>query len=328
MFDLITIGDCSIDTFVVLLEAGVAEVTGQKKLVLNYGDKLLAEPAVSFIGGNAANTAVGSARLKLKTAIYTHDGNKGDDRDDDRIKNKFKAEGVDTRYLIEDDEFVSDHHIALVFKGERTILTSHQLWRYSLPDIASAKWVYFSSVSPSFVKSGLIGQIERYLERTGAKLVYNPGTHQLNHGVKKFPGILTMTKLFIVNKEEAKVVLGHSITANIPVKKLLKELTDLGPEMVVITDGGKGSYGYDGEKYYSLDTFPAKLVEMTGAGDAYSTGTLAGLHHGKSLPEAMRWGAANAAGVVEQVGPQAGLLTYNQMMEKLKESAKILAKEI
>ena len=98
--------------------------------------------------------------------------------------------------------------------------------------------------------------------------------------------------------------------------------------MVVITDGGEGSFGYDGEKYWKLDIFPAKLVEMTGSGDAFATGALAGLFHGKDLKEAMRWGAANGASVVEQVGPQAGLLTLSKMEEKLKENSKTIAKEI
>ena len=67
---------------------------------------------------------------------------------------------------------------------------------------------------------------------------------------------------------------------------------------------------------------------MTGAGDAYATGTLAGLIHGKPLEEAMRWGAANSASVVEQMGSTPGLLSLNKMEEMLKEHKKITAKEV
>jgi len=67
---------------------------------------------------------------------------------------------------------------------------------------------------------------------------------------------------------------------------------------------------------------------MTGAGDAYATGVLAGLFYGKDLPEAMRWGAANGASVVEEIGPQKGLLSYDKMQARLKENSKITAKEI
>ena len=69
-------------------------------------------------------------------------------------------------------------------------------------------------------------------------------------------------------------------------------------------------------------------METTGAGDAYATGALAGLFHGKSLSEAMRWGAANGAAVVEQIGPQVGLLALNQMQERLKANSKIVAKQL
>ncbi len=67
---------------------------------------------------------------------------------------------------------------------------------------------------------------------------------------------------------------------------------------------------------------------MTGAGDAYATGLLVGLFRGNRLSEAMRWGAANGAAVVERIGAQTGLLTYGQMQEKLKENSKIIAREI
>ncbi len=67
---------------------------------------------------------------------------------------------------------------------------------------------------------------------------------------------------------------------------------------------------------------------MTGAGDSFATGTLAGLFHGETLPNAMRWGAANGASVVEYIGPQAGLLTFKPMQEKLAENSRIIAKVI
>ncbi|MFH1535968.1 MAG: carbohydrate kinase family protein, partial [Patescibacteria group bacterium] len=105
-------------------------------------------------------------------------------------------------------------------------------------------------------------------------------------------------------------------------------LAEFGPQMVIITDGKNGSYGYDGEKLYKLEAFPANLAQTTGAGDGYATGVLAGLFYGKDLPEAMRWGAANGAAVVEKIGAQAGLLTHNQIMERLKENSKITAKEV
>lgn len=335
MFDLISVGDSVVDTFIPLTDAKIINDKGEMMLGLRYGDKIPVGDSVSIVAGNACNNAVGAARLNLKTAIYTHVGNKDDDENDFRIKQKLKKEGVDIRFITEDPNLPSNHHIVLNFKGERTILIYHQPWKYKLPDLDKTKWVYFTSLGPTFTQSNLVGELTHYLERTNARLLFNPGTFQIKMGVKKNARLLSLTEVFIVNMEEAKIILGFDESEKVEIKKLLKGIADLGPKMVVITDGEEGSYGFDampagrqGEKFYHLGIFPAKLLEMTGAGDGFATGVLAGLFHGKDLAEAMRWGAANGASVVEQVGPQAGLLTYQGMQEKLKENKKIVAKEI
>lgn len=325
MLDLISIGDSVIDTFIPLTDAVVAEINGEPMLCLRYGDKIPVGDSISLVAGNAVNNAVGSSRLKLKTAIYVNTGN---DQDGQKIRGKLKEEGVDTRFVTLNKHLPSSHHVVLDFRGERTILIHHQPWKYNLPDLDRAKWVYFTSLSPTFMESNIVDQLINYLGRVSVKLLYNPGTFQIKAGIKKNPRLLSLTEVFIVNTEEAKIILGHEENENIPIKKLLKSICDLGPEMTIITDGKEGSYGFDGENFFHLGIFPAKMVEMTGAGDAYATGVLAGLFHGKNLSQAMRWGAANGASVVEQIGPQAGLLTYDQMFFKLKENSTIITKEI
>lgn len=328
MYDLISIGDCVVDTFIPLEDAKILNDGGQEMLAMRFGDKIPVGPATSLVAGNAANNAVGGSRLSLKAAIYTHVGDKDEEEYDQRIVAKFKQEKIDTRYINHDKNLPSNHHIVLNFKGERTILIYHQPWQYKLPDFDKAKRVYFTSLGPTFTKSNIVGELVNYLERTGAKLHYNPGTFQIKSGVKKYPRLLLLTEVFIVNMEEAKLILGFEETDKADIKKLLKGLLDLGTKRVIITDGSDGSYGYEGDKFYHIRVFPAKLLEMTGSGDAYATGVLAALFYGKDLKEAMRWGSANGASVVEQIGPQAGLLTYSQMQEKLKLNSKIVAEEI
>jgi len=327
MFDLIAIGDATIDNFVQIHDAEIKCNLNKTECLLcvEYGDKIAVDKLTSLVAGNAANNAVGGSRLKLKTAIYV---NVGSDPSGKQITEKLKAEGVSTRYIVVNEGMESNLSTVLNFQGERTIFVYHQEWKYSLPELDASHWVYFTSLAPSFTQSYLLNELALYLQRTGSKLLYNPGTYQIKAGVKKNPRLLSLTELFIVNKEEAKRILFHKDTEDVPIKKLLKGISDLGPRMVIITDGKQGSYGFEGEKYYHLGIFPAKLVEMTGAGDAYATGCLAGLFYGKDLAEAMRWGAANGASVVEQIGPQAGLLTYHQMQEKLTDNPKIVVKEI
>lgn len=325
MLDLIAFGDCVIDTFIPLLDAEVEERGDLKMLSMRFGDKIPVGPSVQLVAGNAANSAVGGARLGMETAIYT---NVGDDDDSEKIVKKFKEEGIATRFVVRNSGMVSNHHIVLDFKSERTILIYHQPWKFDLPDLDRSRWVYLTSLSPSFVDSNLVDQLTNYLERSGAKLVYNPGTFQIKIGIKKYPRLLSLTELFVVNVEEAKVILGIEEKKKVEIRTLLEKMADLGPKKVVLTDGGDGSYGFDGENFWKLGIFKAELVEMTGSGDAYATATMAGLFHNLPLNEAMRWGAANGAAVVEQVGPQAGLLNELQMKERLSKNAKVVAKKL
>lgn len=325
-FDLISIGDCTVDHFFKIQDAHVAISIDKthKELCIDYGDKIPAAEYYQLVAGNNANNAIASAKLGLKTAIYT---NVGSDLTGQHIIKILREKGVDTKYIAIQEGMASNASSVISFKGERTILVYHQNWQYSLPDFDKTRWIYFSSLSSSFIKTNIVSQLENYLERTGVNLAYNPGTFQLEYGVKKFPKLLLLTHLFIVNLEEAKKILGDK-SDKPNVRKLLQELADLGPRMVVITAGKEGSFGFDGERYYKMGVFPSEVTDMTGAGDAYSAGVLAGLFYGEDLDEALRWGAANSASTIEEIGAQNGMLNHDGMQRKLKENSKINAQPL
>jgi ribokinase len=325
MFDLISIGDTVIDIHVPIQDALVYEKEGTSFLAMRYGDKVPVGMASSMVGGNAANNAVGSSRLGLRTAVYTNIGN--DHPDDSRIMNQLKKEGVDTRYVVHNRELPSNHNIILDYKGERTILVHHQPWHFNLPNLDRTKWIYLTSMSPSYVESNVIEQILSYVSQTGAKLFYNPGTFQIKAGLKRNKKLYEVADVLIMNREEAKLVLGFHEGESVPIRKLLEAIHELGVKNAVVTDGGDGSYGTDGHTFYHLAAFPARLVERTGAGDAFATGLLAGFFHGEELDGALRWGAANGAAVIEYIGPQAGLLSKEQMEQRLKINSDIVAKK-
>lgn len=325
MFDLISIGDVTIDTYIQIHDAQILCDIDKKncKLCVEYGKKIPVEKLIHLVAGNAANNAIGGARLGLKTAIYANIGN---DSGGEEICRKLKKEAVNSRYIVKNESIESNFSAVISFKGERTIFVYHQPWKYKLPDFDKTRWIYFTSLAQSFIDSNIVPELVSFLQRTGVKLVYNPGTLQIKLGVKKAPQLLSLTEVFIVNKDEAAKILRVSVDTQI--KKLLSDIASLGPKKVVITDGAKGSFGLDGKNYFKLGCFPAHVVEMTGAGDAYATGVLAGLFYGKELSEAMRWGAANSAAVVKFIGAEEGLLKYEDMNKILKENSGIIAQVI
>lgn len=320
MYDLISVGDATIDTFIKIHDAHVQCNINKEDCVLcvKYGDKIAVDSISHLVAGNAANNAVGSARLGMNTAIYV---NVGEDDSGERIKNQIEKEGVDGSYIVVNKGMDSNYSAVLNFEGERTIFVYHQHWKYRLPSLENSKWVYLTSLSKSFAESTLIDDLVAYLKDSGAKLGYNPGTYQMEVGVKKDPELLKLTEILFVNLEEAKRILEIPEEKKMDIKDLLKQcVTDLDVKNVVITDGRAGSFAYDRKDFYRLPEFPGERIEATGAGDSFATACEAAIFYGHPLAEGLAWGAINGAAVVHEIGPQAGLLTKEKMEKILAEN--------
>ena len=57
----------------------------------------------------------------------------------------------------------------------------------------------------------------------------------------------------------------------------------MGVKIVAVKLGGKGCYVTDGEEKLDVEPFKVKVVDTTGAGDAFCAGFLYGLINDKSL---------------------------------------------
>jgi sugar/nucleoside kinase (ribokinase family) len=209
----------------------------------------------------------------------------------------------------------SNYHYVLLYGVERTILVKHTEFPYSLPDdLVEPKWIYFSSLAPN--SEGYHHEIGEYVKsHPNVSLAFQPGTFQIKLGVEKLKDIYASTKIFFCNFSEAQKILE---TEEEDISKLLMKIHELGPKIVVITNGTKGAYSYDGEKVLYMQAFPKRTVESTGAGDSFAGAFLSAIFLGKDISEALMWGSANAMSVVSYVGPHKGLLTKNQIEEYLK----------
>lgn len=258
MFDIISIGDSTLDVFFGL-DTDDAQVLCELNkddciICFHYADKI---PVKSFTrvpaAGNAANNAVGSSRLGMQTAIYTI---LGKDEIGEDIANAFKAEGIADKYLVWDDVHGSNVSIVLNYQGERTILVYHQPRIYGWPkDFGSTKWIYYTSVGKEHYT--LHEPLENFVSSNSANLAFNPGSWQLKEGLETLKPIMKLSKVFAVNKDEAQRLVGEVDD----IKKLLSQVKIHCGGIVLITDGDKGSYVTDGEKFYQLGLFPAHVVE-------------------------------------------------------------------
>jgi len=323
-FDLVSIGDSTIDTFIKIHDATVeCDINHVDcKICLGYGDKIPVDSIAHGVAGNAANVAVGASKLGLISAIYT---NLGDDEYGKSIKLALKNENVAGDYIKINKNRESNLSVVLTFQKERTIFVYHQDWDYSLPVLTNCSWVYLTSMAQSFVKSSIMAEIVSFVKKTGAKLAFGPGTYQLKHDIKKYPALLEASELLIANMCEAKTILGIDQIEIVDPADLLSRLLLLGPKTAVITDGAQGSYASDGNRNLKVAALPATLVEKTGAGDAYASGLISALSAGEAFQEAMVWGALNASSVIGKTGAQNGLLTKTELVELRKKHPKLIA---
>lgn len=320
MFDIISIGDPTIDTFLIVKDVEVTEIKGLKKAIISWGDKLPVQNFYRTVAGNAANNAVGSARLGLHTAYYCVVAHDTGGRE---IVHKMEKEGVSTRYILKNDKHPTNASTVLSHDGERTIFVYHEHRHYVLPEFVHAAWVYLTSMGDGFEK--IYKDLAKYVDKYRVKMGFNPGTFQLRAGPKANQEILRRTELLSLNVEEAQSWVGD--LGRDP-ELLCKHLMKLGPKAIALTDGRKGAYSYSKEGFYYIPLYPGPLIEATGAGDAFTTAYIAALAHNLPHKEALRWGPMNAGSVVQQVGPQAGLLYKKEMEAQLKKMKKFTVTEI
>jgi sugar/nucleoside kinase (ribokinase family) len=124
---------------------------------------------------------------------------------------------------------------------------------------------------------------------------------------------LECTKILHVGADEARFV----------VKERCKELLEMGPEVVAVTDSRRGSYLLfeDSSKY--IPAFPTRTIDQTGAGDVYTAALAIRYLETRDPVESGYFASAAASFVVEDWGPR-----RLGTMEEVEERKKLLQEGI
>lgn len=316
-YDIISIGEAGLDTFLMVDEASVLCNVDRANcwICFTYADKIPVNELHQSLGHNACNNAVGMARLGLKTALHCIIG---DDDTGHKIKEQLAREKVALDYVFSKRGSMSTSSTVLSYKTERTIFVYHPSRNHiTLPSYKPSRWIYLTSLGKHFPATH--NHVLSQLKKNGTKLAFNPGDQQLRAGAQKIGDVLKACTLLIVNKEEAGMLLKRTVKEP-DITKALFDLHTLGPEQVIITDGSHGAYSYGDKKSYHAKIAASKVIERTGAGDAFSTGVLAALLYNLPLAKALEWGTINSASVIEHIGPQRGLLTRLRLAKRLRAS--------
>ncbi len=312
-YNFVGIGDITTDAFIELQDVDVHTNHGVKELCFRFGEKIAYEevnevPAV----GNSANASVSAHRLGLGSALLT---NVGDDFNGQVCISTLQNEGVSTEFVQVDKSLKTNYHYVLRFGAERTILVKQYPYKYRLPKFEEdPDWFYFSSIGEHAVDFHF--DVAKFARAHKTKLAFQPGTFQIKLGYEKLKELYEVVDIFFCNKEEAQYILENDTS---DLKELLRQMHARGPKIAVITDGPNGAFAYDGRRFYSLPMYPdiAPPVDRTGAGDAFSSTTVAYLAKGMPIEEALLRGPINSMSVVQYIGAQKGLLTEQALQAYL-----------
>jgi sugar/nucleoside kinase (ribokinase family) len=174
----------------------------------------------------------------------------------------------------------------------------------------SARWVY---IVPGRIDFQTTQSVISAFKKKGAMIAMNPSKYYIEN-TEKLKRILREVNVVILNREEASYLTGVDYGNT---RKIFKKFDELIEGIAIMTDGRQGSWASDGRYIYRAGIFSEKkLVDRTGAGDAFGSGFVAGLMRKKDIHFALRLATANAASVVEHIGAQGGILRKNDLKAK------------
>ncbi|MEM4330536.1 MAG: carbohydrate kinase family protein [Candidatus Pacearchaeota archaeon] len=298
-FDIVSFGSALVDIFV------ESEIKERGNLMCyNVGEKIQIKEMDFSIGGGGFNSAVTFSRMGLKTALMTNIGN---ELLSEKILERLKKEKISFLGIKKGkcgcsiilDSKEKDRTI-LTFKGANDF--------FYLKNVkVNTSWFYFSSLVGESYKTQLrIAKTKRY------KIAFNPSSYFLKkENVKE---ILPFIEILILNKEEAEMI-----------SKDFKNILNLGPRILIVTDGIKPVRCFFEKKEVVI--YPhekIKVIEKTGAGDAFASGFVASYIKTGDIIESLKVALLNSESVIQYKGSTNKILTWEEVQKDIKKKKFII----
>ena len=253
-------------------------------------------------GGGATNAAVTFARQGLDVQFM---GTIAHDPAGNAVLDDLDKEGVDTSLISYSEKLHTGYSVVLLAStGERSFLTyrgastHYDIKNFDLSE-SDADWIYISSMAGNME---ILDKIFTQAKQLKIKIFFNPGKGELTQ-LSKLKVLLEDVDVLSVNHEEAQqIVNGDSLD------ELIRRILNLVP-VVIISDGPDGVMASDRKVIVRAGMYEdVKVIDRTGAGDAFGSGFLSHWSIGKSLKDSIVFASANSTSVVTKIGAKAGIL--------------------
>lgn len=271
------------------------------------GKLVLVEEISLSIGGCAANTGVGLARLGIPTSVL---GLVGQDAFGQFVTQTLQREHIDTRGVQRTRKAATSATLVLVdadgersfihYAGANAVLREEDV---AFKVIAEARLLH---IGGALLMPQLDGEpTARLLQRArAAGIVTSLDTVWDAKGrwLEVLAPCLPHVDYFLPSIEEARQITRRENPADIAAA-----LLDAGVRVVGLKMGEEGCYVRTADEELRLPAFAVEALDATGAGDAFVAGFLAGVLLGWDLEQTARLANATGALCVTGIGAIAGL---------------------
>lgn len=289
-FKLLAVGELLVDLI-------AREETGGFAQVENYQ---------RHFGGSPANIAMNVQKLGFDTAIIARIG---EDGLGDYLQNELERIGVNIEGIVRDSQ--NNTSIILVTKSKESpeFLAYRSAERCLTPEdvkselIGRAGIVHISTFAISAaVSRRAIDKVVRISQDQNRMLSLDPNYRpQLwegdSPGQEYIRNLLSKVKIVKPSLDDARALFGEASREN-----YIRSFHEAGCDLVILTLGADGLIVSNQRESRYYPSLAEKVVDTTGAGDAFWSGFYAGLVADRTLHRAVQLGNATAAENLKRVG--------------------------
>ena len=282
-FDIIALGELNVDLILNQIESEP-----------EIGKEKFAKQMTLTLGSSTAIFAANAAALGAKVAFC---GMIGNDSFGDLVETSLQKKGVDTRFLIRQDQYATGATICMSYDEDRANLTYQGAMDYmTLGDInprvfTETKHIHISSI---FMQSGVkrdLMKILRLCKENGVTTSLDTQWDPVEKWDLDYERVLPMLTVFMPNETELKY-LTHTDTLDAAVEKIRPFVN-----AAVIKCGSRGSLlmrkGQPDRMQAAL--LNKHVVDCIGAGDSFNSGFITRLAAGDPLDVCQQYGNMTGA---------------------------------
>lgn len=297
----------------VVLGAAAVDIVARVPAFPQVDGIVLADRVDRYPGGSGGNVASGIAHLGCRSGFL---GRVGDDEEGRWLIDNFVDDGVITQWIkVVPNGRTASCFIAVDHLGQRQIYALGGIALLVSPDEIDPEAVEgcrIFVITDAFLETAL--EAAQMAAAQSAEVLFAPGGLMASIPLNTLAPLLQVMDVLIVSQGEAQAMTGYGNP-----EKAAEALETTGPRVILLTLGGKGALlRLDGQQIYIPSFSVPRVMDTTGAGDAFVAGLAAGRLHGMNWIEAAKAGCASAAKKIAHTGARSGLASWNDIDSALR----------